>query len=69
MDDISYTTAVVKTKLVTINKDFYRPAEVELLLGSHDKILKELGWRPKNSFKDLVKKMVDNDIFLLESSP
>jgi GDPmannose 4,6-dehydratase len=69
MDDISYTTAVVKTKLVTINKDFYRPAEVELLLGSHDKISKELGWRPKNSFKDLVKKMVNNDIFLLESSP
>ena len=69
MDDISYTTAGVKTKLVTINKDFYRPAEVELLLGSHDKISKELGWRPKNSFKDLVKKMVNNDIFLLESSP
>lgn len=54
--------------LVKINKKFFRPAEVELLLGSHDKIKQELGWTPKNSFPCLVKKMVDHDIFLLESA-
>ena len=55
--------------LVKINKKFFRPAEVELLLGSHDKIKQELGWAPKNSFSDLVKKMVLHDVFLLESAP
>jgi len=53
--------------LVKINKKFFRPAEVELLLGSHEEIKKDLGWKPKSSFKHLVKKMVHHDVFLLES--
>lgn len=50
-----------KVTLVKINPDFYRPAEVELLLGDSSLARKELGWEPKISFKELVRKMVLND--------
>jgi len=56
-----------KVDLVTINPKFYRPFEVTKLHGSHEKIKKELGWEPKVSFEELVKKMVDNDIKLINS--
>ena len=48
--------------LVEINKDFYRPAEVNLLLGDSTKAREELGWEPKSNFLQLVKKMVDIDL-------
>lgn len=48
--------------LVQINSKFYRPAEVELLLGDSSKAREELGWKPKNSFDNLVEKMVRWDI-------
>lgn len=51
--------------LVRINPEFYRPAEVELLLGNSTRIREELGWQPKVGFKELVKKMVDNDLRLV----
>lgn len=52
--------------VVRINPKFYRPAEVALLHGNSDKARKELGWKPKVSFQELVKKMVANDIALLK---
>lgn len=51
-----------KKLLIQINTKFYRPAEVELLLGDSNKARKELGWAPKISFDNLVKKMVEWDI-------
>lgn len=48
--------------LVEINPEFYRPAEVECLRGDSTLARKELGWEPKSSFLNLVKKMVDNDL-------
>lgn len=48
--------------IVKINPQFYRPADVELLLGDSTAIRKDLGWAPKNSFKDLVSRMVQNDL-------
>ena len=50
------------TTLVKINKDFFRPAEVELLLGDSTPIQKELGWKLKVSFDELVEKMVRHDM-------
>ena len=50
-----------KDCFVRINKDFYRPAEVDLLWGDSTKAREELGWTPKSSFIQLVKKMVDRD--------
>jgi len=51
-----------KDCFVEINKDFYRPAEVDLLLGDSTKAREELGWQPKTNFIQLVKKMVDYDV-------
>lgn len=51
--------------LVKINPKFYRPAEVDILFGDSNKARQELSWTPKTSFRQLVKKMVDNDINLL----
>jgi len=48
--------------LIKINKDFYRPAEVELLLGDPSEALKEIGWKTEISFDNLVKSMVQFDI-------
>lgn len=52
--------------LMVINEKFYRPAEVELLLGDSTKARQELGWKPKTSFKNLIDKMIKNDILLLD---
>ena len=47
--------------LVKINPQFYRPAEVETLMGDSSEIRKDLGWNPKTSFTELITKMVKND--------
>src|SRR5665213_131260 len=50
-----------------VEKDprYFRPAEVDLLIGDYDKARRQLGWEPKTKFTDLVKLMVDADIELL----
>jgi len=48
--------------LVKINEKFYRPAEVDLLLGNPDRAKNELKWQPKISFNFLVEEMVFNDL-------
>jgi len=47
---------------VQINPKFYRPAEVELLLGNSAKAREELSWKPYHSFGMLVDKMIKNDL-------
>ena len=47
--------------LVRINPSYYRPTEVDLLLGDAGKAKNELGWEPKTKFEDLVKLMVKAD--------
>jgi GDPmannose 4,6-dehydratase len=49
-------------KHVDIDKRYYRPSEVNLLLGDYSKAKKTLGWEPKVKFRELVKIMVDADI-------
>jgi GDPmannose 4,6-dehydratase len=51
-----------KKILIQINSKFYRPAEVELLLGNSNKARRELNWAPKISFDKLIEKMVKWDI-------
>ena len=52
----------VASVLVKINPKFYRPAEVDLLLGDSTKARNELKWKPETSFEQLVEKMVLNDL-------
>jgi len=49
-------------KYVGIDPKFFRPAEVELLVGDSSKALKKFGWKPKVDFKGLVTMMVTSDI-------
>ena len=53
---------------VTVDKQFFRPAEVEVLRGDSTKARKSLGWAPKRVFEDIVKEMVEADLQALESS-
>lgn len=48
--------------LVKINPNFYRPAEVDTLLGNPQLAKEELGWMPKTNFKELVKIMVESEL-------
>lgn len=47
---------------VVVDPAFYRPAEVELLIGDPGKAKEKLGWQPKTTFKDLVGIMVEADL-------
>jgi GDPmannose 4,6-dehydratase len=47
---------------VVEDKDFYRPAEVNVLMADYSKAKKAFGWEPKVKFADLVKMMVDADL-------
>lgn len=48
--------------VVTVSKDFYRPAEVDLLMGDASQARKEIGWEPTVDFVSLVNCMVDHDV-------
>jgi len=51
---------------VISSSKYFRPNEVNHLLGDYSKAKKHLGWKPETSFKDLVKMMVENDLKLAE---
>ncbi len=53
-------------KYVAIDERYYRPAEVDMLIGDPRKAKRQLGWEPKTKFVDLVKLMVDADVKLLK---
>jgi GDPmannose 4,6-dehydratase len=55
------------TKYVVQDERFFRPAEVDLLVGDPSKAKQVLGWQPDTSFEQLVKMMVDADLALLKS--
>jgi len=52
---------------VVQDERFFRPAEVDLLIGDSSKARAELGWKPRVDFAQLVRMMVDADIALIES--
>ena len=52
--------------IVKINKNFFRPAEVDILLGNPEKAEKALGWKRDISFDELVERMVKNDMALVK---
>lgn len=52
--------------VVRVNPKFYRPAEVELLIGNPAKAERELGWKREISFQELVSRMVENDLRLVK---
>ena len=53
--------------IIECNKKYFRPSEVETLLGDSKKARKLLNWKPKTSFKELVSEMVENDLAKLKN--
>lgn len=60
-DEVAINTATGKT-VMRIDKRFYRPAEVDLLIGDPAKATSKLGWRPQTSLEDLCRMMVEADL-------
>lgn len=65
VDEIGINRATGKT-IVKVNPKYFRPAEVEFLLGDPSKAIKQLGWKREISFADMVKRMVENDLKLVQ---
>ena len=66
VDEVGICKENSKT-VVRIDPRFFRPAEVEVLLGNPAKAEKELGWKRETSFEEMVKRMVNNDLTLVEN--
>jgi GDPmannose 4,6-dehydratase len=52
--------------LIEIDPNYFRPTEVDLLIGNASKAFKNLGWKPKHNLQDLVKDMVKSDVNLFK---
>lgn len=53
--------ALTNTLLIKIDPNYFRPAEVDLLIGDSSKARQQLGWQPQTNFRDLVRLMVEAD--------
>jgi GDPmannose 4,6-dehydratase len=54
-------------EVIAIDSRYYRPTEVELLIGDASKAKRVLGWSPRTTFTELVEMMVDADIAAVQS--
>lgn len=63
---VDKNSGVVRVK---VNPKYFRPAEVDLLLGDSTKAREMLGWKPKCNFDELVKDMMTADIELMRKNP
>jgi len=53
-------------EVIGVDKNYFRPTEVDLLVGDSSKAYKKLGWKPKYDLPSLVKEMIDSDIKLVK---
>ena len=67
VDEVGIDKNTGKT-VVTVNPKFFRPAEVELLIGNPAKADAALGWTREISFDELVKRMAENDLAIVKAS-
>ena len=64
---LEYVNPETQDPLVRINPKYFRPAEVKLLLGNPKNIENDLKWKRRVSFDDLVKRMIDKDLELVQN--
>ncbi len=62
LDEVSKLVGVDWKDLIEIDKRYFRPSEVDLLIGDASKARQKLGWRPKTSFPELVRLMMKADL-------
>ena len=67
VDEVGIDAASGRT-LVSINPQFYRPAEVDLLIGDASKAKRDLGWEPKTTLEELCASMVSADLRRVETN-
>lgn len=68
--EIAFETAGLNwQEHVVIDQRFFRPAEVDLLVGDSEKARSALGWKPEVSFEQMIADMVEADINLVRSQP
>jgi len=65
VDEVGYNKDS-KEVLIEVDKRYFRPTEVNYLMGDSSKAYKELGWKTKTTFNDLVKEMVREDLKTVE---
>lgn len=53
-------------EVLNIDSRYFRPAEVDLLVGDASKAHKKLGWKPEYDLKELIKEMIENDLMLMQ---
>ena len=58
-----------KRALVCVDPRYFRPTEVEMLLGNPDKARSKLGWKHQIGFRELVREMMANDLKLISERP
>ncbi len=73
IDEAKYTAATGKAPALSINQEvvyvdpkYFRPTEVDLLIGDATKAQQKLGWKPKHSLNDLVVDMMQSDIKVMQ---
>ena len=54
-------------EIIRINSKFYRPAEVNQLIGDASRAREKLGWVPKTSLEDMIHEMIDADLNSIEN--
>ena len=52
--------------LVKVDKQYFRPTEIDTMLGDASKAKEQLGWRPTTGFEDLVREMLNHDLALMK---
>jgi GDPmannose 4,6-dehydratase len=67
IDEVGIDKKTGKT-IIEIDPEYFRPTEVDLLIGDGSKAKKELGWKPKTKFKDLVKLMAESDLEIVKKN-
>ena len=67
VDEVGVDAEDEDNELVKIDPRYFRPTEVDLLLGDPSKAKKELGWTHTVTFDELVKEMVEEDVKMLKS--
>ena len=66
LDEVGYWTSDTKKPIVRVDPRYFRPTEVETLLGDPTKAREKLGWVPKVTFQELVAEMTREDLMAAE---
>lgn len=65
LEEVGVDSVTGKT-IIAVSPKFFRPSEVDILLGDPSRAKQELGWKPKVSYKELVRLMVESDLKMLQ---